>query len=158
MQQLLFGTPVPGLKSKPTDKLVYYAGHDINIYFVRVLLGLSWLTESWNLNQSPPGGLLRFELSHAASGSADAKYVTLYTAMFGCVLFINAWVQVRQNLLREPVYGAATHGRATLWTARECERPKSRLCRHSWLCVAHNYATHLPLRATKDHCSVSHDS
>jgi hypothetical protein len=31
MQQLLFGTPVPGLKSKPTDKLVYYAGHDINV-------------------------------------------------------------------------------------------------------------------------------
>jgi hypothetical protein len=54
---------------------------------VRVLLGLSWLTESWNLNQSPPGGLLRFELSHAASGSADAKYVILYTAMFACVCF-----------------------------------------------------------------------
>jgi hypothetical protein len=82
--------------------MVYYAGHDVNIYFLRVLLGLSvrarpgrlsahrvvrsksvscgaclwagralkqrkpavsgrpeqWLTESWNPNQSPPGGLL----------------------------------------------------------------------------------------------------
>lgn len=38
------------------------AGHDINIYFVRVLLGLHWLTESFNGDQSPPGGFLRFEL------------------------------------------------------------------------------------------------
>eukprot|EP01050_Picozoa_sp_SAG11_P036891 SAG11_NODE_14269_length_619_cov_0.636538_1_plen_46_part_00 len=41
---------------------MYYAGHDINLYYVRVLLGLSWLTDSWNRDQSPPGGLLRFEL------------------------------------------------------------------------------------------------
>ena len=37
---------------------------------MRVLLGLNWLTESWNINQSPPGGLLRFELSHSASAEA----------------------------------------------------------------------------------------
>ena len=35
-----YGTSDPGLKSKPSDRMVYYAGHDINIYFVRVLLGL----------------------------------------------------------------------------------------------------------------------
>ena len=46
---------------------------DIHLYFVRVLLGLSWLTQSWNLNQSPPGGLLRFELGRAASGAPTAK-------------------------------------------------------------------------------------
>jgi hypothetical protein len=50
---------IAGLRSRPTDKLVYYAGHDINIYFVRLLLGLNWLTESFNVNQSPPGGTLR---------------------------------------------------------------------------------------------------
>jgi hypothetical protein len=38
------------------------SAHRTDIYFVRVMLGLSWLTESWNVNQSPPGGLLRFEL------------------------------------------------------------------------------------------------
>ena len=31
MQQLLHKTAVPGLRSKPTDKMVYYAGHDINV-------------------------------------------------------------------------------------------------------------------------------
>ena len=36
----------PGVLSRPTDKMVYYAGHDLNIYFIRALLGLKWLTES----------------------------------------------------------------------------------------------------------------
>lgn len=57
---------ISGLQSRPTDRLVYYAGHDINIYFVRLLLGLNWLTESFNVNQSPPGGMLRFELARQA--------------------------------------------------------------------------------------------
>lgn len=30
MQQLLHGTKIPSLRSKPTDKMVYYAGHDIS--------------------------------------------------------------------------------------------------------------------------------
>jgi hypothetical protein len=30
------------LSSLPTDRLVYYAAHDINVYFIRVLLGLTW--------------------------------------------------------------------------------------------------------------------
>lgn len=74
-----YGTSDPGLKSKPSDRMVYYAGHDINIYFVRVLLGLNWLTESYNINQSPPGGLLRFELSHAASSTMSARNNTAGT-------------------------------------------------------------------------------
>jgi hypothetical protein len=57
---------ISGLQSRPTDKMVYYAGHDINIYYIRVLLGLNWLTESFNVNQSPPGGMLRFELARQA--------------------------------------------------------------------------------------------
>ena len=70
MQQLLHKTVVPGLRSKSTDKMIYYAGHDINIYFLRVMLGLNWLTDSWNVNQSPPGGLLRFELLRGVSSQA----------------------------------------------------------------------------------------
>ena len=34
IEQLALGKDVPGLLSKPTDRLVYYAGHDINIYFL----------------------------------------------------------------------------------------------------------------------------
>lgn len=70
------GSSISGLQSRPTDRLVYYAGHDINIYFVRVLLGLNWLTESFNVNQSPPGGMLRFEL--ARQGGAGEWFVRAY--------------------------------------------------------------------------------
>ena len=55
-------TPIAGLHSQPTDRLIYYAAHDINIYLLRRLLRLSWLTESFNPNESPPGGFLSFEL------------------------------------------------------------------------------------------------
>ena len=61
--------PNPGILSKPTDKMVYYAGHDVNIYFIRALLGLKWTTESFNPNQSPPGGMLRCEPSRAPCGA-----------------------------------------------------------------------------------------
>ena len=37
-------------------RLVYYAGHDINLYFLRTLLRLHWLTSSWNADESMPGG------------------------------------------------------------------------------------------------------
>ena len=103
MQQLFYESEVPGLQSRPSDLMVYYAGHDINICepppqpprtistavplssmcrradFLRVLLGLSWLTESWNPNQSPPGGMLRFELLRGPPDSANQPfYVKAY--------------------------------------------------------------------------------
>eukprot|EP00929_Paragymnodinium_shiwhaense_P005176 TRINITY_DN10679_c0_g2_i1.p1 TRINITY_DN10679_c0_g2~~TRINITY_DN10679_c0_g2_i1.p1 ORF type:complete len:530 (+),score=134.70 TRINITY_DN10679_c0_g2_i1:66-1655(+) len=61
------------LKSKPEDLLVYYAAHDINIYFLRRLLRLEWLTESFNPNQSPPGGFLLFELLTSSAPAKDGK-------------------------------------------------------------------------------------
>ena len=57
IDSLTSGRSLAGLHSSPADKLVYYAGHDINIYFVRMLLGLNWLAESYGINQSPPGTL-----------------------------------------------------------------------------------------------------
>merc|ERR1740117_2619163 len=53
--------------------MVYYAGHDLNIYFIRALLGLKWLTESYNPNQSPLGGMLRFELLRDSVGNPFVK-------------------------------------------------------------------------------------
>ncbi len=44
-----------------------------------MLLGLSWLTDSWNVNQSPPGGLLRFELLRGPPDAEDQPfYVKVY--------------------------------------------------------------------------------
>jgi 4-phytase/acid phosphatase len=64
-----------GLLSKATDKMVYYAGHDLNIYFIRALLGLKWVTKSFNPNQSPPGGMLRFELLR---DEAHNRFIKIY--------------------------------------------------------------------------------
>ena len=64
---------IRGLKSKPGDFLVYYAGHDINIYFLRRLLRLNWLTESYNPNESPTGGMLQLELLSAPDTTAGGK-------------------------------------------------------------------------------------
>eukprot|EP00941_MAST-03F_sp_MAST-3F-sp1_P006237 g6237.t1 len=61
-EQRRSGKDIKGLLSKPSDSLIYYAAHDINIYLLRRLLRLNWLTESYNPNESPPGGFLMFEL------------------------------------------------------------------------------------------------
>jgi len=57
--------PIKGLRSHPSDRLVYYAAHDINIYLLRRLLRLEWKTASMNPNESPPGGFLEFDLASA---------------------------------------------------------------------------------------------
>jgi hypothetical protein len=62
VQQLLLGRAVPRLASHHGDRLVYYAGHDLNLYFLRNFLRLNWLTTSWNTNEAMPGGMLQFEL------------------------------------------------------------------------------------------------
>ena len=72
MQQLLLGRTLPGLASHRGDKLVYYAGHDLNLYFLRNFLRLNWLSSSWNSNEAMPGGMLQFELLSRPAAAAAA--------------------------------------------------------------------------------------
>eukprot|EP01063_Lacrimia_lanifica_P012696 TRINITY_DN19363_c0_g1_i1.p1 TRINITY_DN19363_c0_g1~~TRINITY_DN19363_c0_g1_i1.p1 ORF type:complete len:442 (+),score=92.43 TRINITY_DN19363_c0_g1_i1:42-1367(+) len=69
------GSPDPWLRARPSDNLVYYAGHDLNLYFIRDLLDLQWQTESYNQDMAPPGSMLGFQLLQDAS---DAWFVKLY--------------------------------------------------------------------------------
>jgi hypothetical protein len=82
MQQYITGTGIAGLQSKPDDAFVYYAAHDINIYLIRQLLRLNWMTESFNPNQSPPGGMLVFVLYSSSemmlSDAAKSYYVKAF--------------------------------------------------------------------------------
>lgn len=73
MQQVVQEEDIKGLHSKRSDSLVYYAAHDINIYFIRELLRLNWLTESYNPNQSPPGGMLLFVLYSSSSSTLTGR-------------------------------------------------------------------------------------
>ncbi len=73
IEQLALGKSVPGLRSSPDDHLVYFAGHDINIYFLRTFLRLNWLTASWNANQAMPGGMLAFEILRDKASAAFVR-------------------------------------------------------------------------------------
>ncbi|MGH9436149.1 MAG: histidine-type phosphatase, partial [Terriglobia bacterium] len=53
---------VPGAIGVPQDKLVVIAGHDTNIANVAGILNLSWLLPGYQMNETPPGGALVFEL------------------------------------------------------------------------------------------------
>ena len=89
MQTLITGESVAGIHARHTDRLVFYAGHDINIYYLRELLNLNWLTESYAINEAPFGGMLRFELGHQAGDNETfvrvrSTYPTDPYASLGC--------------------------------------------------------------------------
>ena len=61
------------LRPQAGDRLVYYAGHDLNLYFLRNFLRLNWLTDSWNKNEAMPGGMLQFELLSRPAAAATPR-------------------------------------------------------------------------------------
>ena len=112
IEQLTLGTPHPGLASHPTDRLVYYAGHDINIYFLRNFLRLNWITQSWNQNQAMPGGMLAFEILTAGTADAGAE------AYFVKVYFVSQSYQQMRNA--EPLTSPADGPSRVFVTIPEC--------------------------------------
>lgn len=78
MQQAVIGQDIVGIRSRPSDDLVYYAAHDINIYLIRRFLRLNWLTESFNPNQSPPGGMLLLTLYSTMGASGKDFFVKAF--------------------------------------------------------------------------------
>jgi 4-phytase / acid phosphatase len=79
MEQAVAGKPVPGALGKPGDKVVVIVGHDGNLSNLSGMLGLSWLIESYQPDDTPPGGALVFELwRHPVTGAYTVR--TYYTA------------------------------------------------------------------------------
>ncbi|KAF0691494.1 Aste57867_17296 [Aphanomyces stellatus] len=69
MQQTIQQTPVslasgdgPQLLQTLSNRFLFYAGHDINLLFLKNLLRLEWVTPNWLSNQPNPGSMLVFEL------------------------------------------------------------------------------------------------
>lgn len=62
MEQAAGGKAVPGALGKPGDRVVVLLGHDTNISNISGMLGLSWLIEGDQRDDTPPGGALVFEL------------------------------------------------------------------------------------------------
>ena len=62
MEQAVAGRGVPGALGQPGDRAMVIVGHDTNISNVAGALGLSWLIEGYQRDDTPPGGALVFEL------------------------------------------------------------------------------------------------
>jgi 4-phytase / acid phosphatase len=62
MEQAVGGRAVPGALGRPGDHVVVIVGHDTNISNIAGTLGLSWLIEGYQHDDTPPGGALVFEL------------------------------------------------------------------------------------------------
>jgi 4-phytase / acid phosphatase len=74
MEQAVAGKPVAGALGKPGDKAVVIVGHDTNLCNVTRTLGLSWLIEGYQPDDTPPGGALVFELwRHPVTGAYTVR-------------------------------------------------------------------------------------
>jgi 4-phytase/acid phosphatase len=81
MEQAVAGKVVRGALGKPGDKVVVIVGHDTQLSNFSGMLGLSWLIEGYQPDDTPPGGALVFELwRHPATGAYTVRtYYTVQT-------------------------------------------------------------------------------
>jgi 4-phytase / acid phosphatase len=62
MRQAVSSAPVNGSLGKPGDRVLVIVGHDTNISNIAGVLGISWLLDGYQPDETPPGGALVFEL------------------------------------------------------------------------------------------------
>ncbi len=67
------GHAVAGTRVPPGARFVFFSGHDTQLAEFSALLRLSWLIEGDQLNDTPPGSALIFELHRPSSGTAFVR-------------------------------------------------------------------------------------
>lgn len=70
LEQAVHGRKVQGSLGQAGNRVLIAVGHDTNISNVAGLLGLSWLLDGYQQNETPPGGALVWELWKRADGSS----------------------------------------------------------------------------------------
>jgi 4-phytase / acid phosphatase len=78
MEQAVNDAPVTGSVGEVGDRVLVIIGHDTNISNVAGVLGISWLLDGYQRDDTPPGGALVFELWQQAPG--DMAVRTYYVA------------------------------------------------------------------------------
>jgi 4-phytase/acid phosphatase len=68
MEQAVKDSSVTGSLGKVGDRVLIIVGHDTNISNIAGLLGISWLLDGYQRDDTPPGGALVFELWQQAEG------------------------------------------------------------------------------------------
>jgi len=78
LEQAVKGFSVTGSLCDVRDRLLIVVGHDTNISNVAGMLGISWLLNGYQPNETPPGGALVFELWQQPDGTITVS--TYYVA------------------------------------------------------------------------------
>jgi 4-phytase/acid phosphatase len=92
------GHAVAGTRVPPAARFVFFAGHDTQLAEFSALLRLSWLIEGDQVDDTPPGSALVFEVHRPTSGGA---YVRTY---FVAQTLDAMRAGEGQNPVRVPVY------------------------------------------------------
>ena len=69
IDQGALGRRLPGTRAPVGARFVAFVGHDTNLEEFAGMLGLRWLLDGYQPNDTPPGGALVFEVYEAAGGS-----------------------------------------------------------------------------------------
>lgn len=75
LQQSSTGKQIDGLSHGPATKIVYMAGHDVNLVLLRTLLDITWLANGWRRDDPAPGGMLLFELYDDGAGGHAVEII-----------------------------------------------------------------------------------
>jgi 4-phytase/acid phosphatase len=78
IEQAVKGSEVSGSLGNVGDRVLVIVGHDTNISNLAGMLGLSWLLDGYQPNDTPPGGALVFELWQHGDGEMTVR--TYYIA------------------------------------------------------------------------------
>ena len=75
MEQAVKDSAVAGSMGEVGDRVLVIVGHDTNISNIAGLLGISWLLDGYQRDDTPPGGALVFELwQHSGGEMAVSTY------------------------------------------------------------------------------------
>jgi 4-phytase/acid phosphatase len=78
MEQAVRNSSVTGSLGQVGDRVLVIVGHDTNISNIAGMLGISWLLDGYQRDDTSPGGALVFELWQQADGEMDVS--TYYIA------------------------------------------------------------------------------
>lgn len=99
LQEGATGKAVDGTRVPPQARFVFLSGHDTQLAELNAMLGLSWVVKGDQVNDTPPGGALVFEV-HQPAGGGEPFVRTFFT--------VQALDAMRaghgENPLRAPVY------------------------------------------------------
>lgn len=100
LQEGVSGKAVSGTRVPPQSRFVFFSGHDTQLAEFSSLLHLSWLIKGDQLNNTPPGSALVFELHASARAGAQPFVRTFFTAQSLDAMRAGQG----QNPVRVPVY------------------------------------------------------